>query len=392
MIQSKIIKFRNKRYFTISFLMLVFNCTTTENATRLEKWSSMMQQESEIFGTSISEFGILKPMIERRKYGRNLKNPTDEYVSILYETEKFAEDICKNISDWNISSSKGWIDHVISYINTNNVNLETLERSLNYKNASESRIECNSISQKSQFILDDILSYVQKIKTDLDDSQKHNRQNRITSIQNRIRNPISDESEDEKSELFKKKEIIKRNYSEFAKVVNALTEREFLVTEYTWRFIYIVNVSLGGDLSNVFNWYAVNGIFSVAIGNSIFSSKLEDRRTVKSMQLEDNVRFFEERIAESDAILIVTQYVIINDKENKIPGFDEYAASFDFQITNYLELHQYLLLKNNIKFKSEDIKKICSQYNCDVEVDIVLLKKNAKATIDKLSQSKYIGK
>ena len=61
------------RIFSIILVLILFsNCTTTENATRLEKWSWMIQEEDKIFESSISEFGKLKPLVERNIFGRDI--------------------------------------------------------------------------------------------------------------------------------------------------------------------------------------------------------------------------------------------------------------------------------------------------------------------------------
>ncbi len=96
--------------------------------------------------------------------------------------------------------------------------------------------------------------------------------------------------------------------------------------------------------------------------------------------------FYEERFSGSEQLLNETHYVLINDKENKIPGFDEFAAALDFQITNYEELHQYFLTKDGIQFKTKEIQAICEKHKCNRQPDMELLKKNAKTTIEELKK------
>jgi uncharacterized iron-regulated protein len=81
-----------------------------------------------------------------------------------------------------------------------------------------------------------------------------------------------------------------------------------------------------------------------------------------------------------------TQYNLINDKENKLPGFDEFAAALDFQISNYEELHQYFLTKKKFNLKQKKYKAICEKHKCNRKPDMDLLKKNAKVTIEELKK------
>ena len=373
-------------------LFLISNCTTTENATRLEKWSWMIQEEDIIFESSISEFGKLKPLIERNKFGQDIETPQEEYILIQNSTEQFAEDICKNISDWSISSSKDWVERVNRYISTKNVNVESLEKSFNYKLPNEARGDCNSVSSKNQFILDDILKLVRKIKADLDDPQKENRPMRISSLQNRIRIPIANEKEDEKSELYKKKNLVWKKYSALTNDVNYATQKEFFATEITWRLASIFGIIRGwvSYPPNIFTQsIAVIGL--IAIGNSFLSSRLNDRDTVKYFPLSKKILFYDERFSDSELLLKETHYILINDKDNKLPGFDEFAAALDFQITNYEELHQYFLTKDGIKFKTKEIQEICGKHKCNRQPDMELLKKNVKVTIEELKKRRMMS-
>jgi hypothetical protein len=171
----------------------------------------MIQEEDKIFESSISEFGKLKPLIERNKFGRDIETPQDEYILIQNSTEQFAEDICKNISDWDIGSSKDWVERVNRYISTKNVNIDSLEKSFNYKLPNQARGECNSVSQKNQFILDDILNLVTKKKVYLDDPQKENRKARLNTLLNRI----IGSNKEKKTELQSKSAIVAERMNSF---------------------------------------------------------------------------------------------------------------------------------------------------------------------------------
>lgn len=381
----------NYFYFRILLIILVLllfsNCTTTENATRLEKWSWMIQEEDKIFESSISEFGKLKPLVERNVFGRDIETPQEEYILIQNSTEQFAEDICKNLSDWDISASKDWVERVNRYISTKNVNIEILEKSFDFKKPIEARGGCNSVSQKNQFILDDILKLVRKTKADLDDPQKHDRATRISSLQNRIRVPITNEKEDDKSDLYKRKIIAAKKYSDFTKDVVLATAKETLVTEWTWFISYLILTikNISGYPSDIYT-KGVAVIMLVAIGNKYFSNRLNDRDAVKEILHKKKLLFYEERFSGSEQLLKDTHYILINDKENRLPGFDEFAAALDFQITNYEELHQYFLTKDGIQFKTKEIQAICEKHQCNRQPDMELLKKNAKATIEELKK------
>jgi|JI10StandDraft_1071094.scaffolds.fasta_scaffold287229_1 hypothetical protein len=365
-------------------LFLISNCTTTENATRLEKWSWMIQEEDKIFESSISEFGKLKPLIERNKFGQDIETAQEEYILIQNSTEQFAEDICKNISDWNISSSKDWVERIKRYISTKNVNVETLEKSFNYKLPNEARGDCNSVSSKNQFILDDILKLVTKIKADLDDPQKENRKARLDTLLNRITG-----TNKEKAELQSKSEIVTKRMNSFREEVYELTDLEFNITERTFLASFLL-IQLKGITNYPTNF--LSGMIAViglgAILNREFSKTIEDRKVAGRFTLELNSRFYSRALQENENLLRTTQYNLINDKENKLPGFDEFAAALDFQISNYEELHQYFLTKDRIQFKTKEIQTICEKHKCNRKPDMDLLKKNAKITIEELKKRK----
>ncbi len=165
----------------LTIFIFFFNCKSTEHATRLEKWSWMMEQEKEIFQDSISEFGKLKPLVERKNPGNEIVY--DEYLLIIYSTENFADEICKT---------------------------------------------------------------------------------------------------------------------------------------------------------------------------------LKEAKLIKD-----------------------THYILNNDKEDKIPCFDEFATALDFQISNYEELHQYFM-KKELKFNTKDIKELCKKFKCDREPNRKELQDNAKLLIEEL--------
>lgn len=347
----------------------------------------MIQEEDKIFESSISEFGKLKPLIERNKFGRDIETPQDEYILIQNSTEQFAEDICKNISDWDISSSKDWVERVNRYISTKNVNIESLEKSFNYKLPTEARGDCNSVSPKNQFILDEILKLVVKVKTDLDDPQKQNRPMRISLLQNRIRVPITNEKEEDNSELYKKKNLVWKKYSTFTNNVILATAKEAFATDITWLVAYAILAikNFSNYPSNIYT-KGVAVIMVAALGNKLFSQRLNDKDTARSLPFTKRILFYEERFSESEQLLKETHYVLINDKENKLPGFDEFAAALDFQISNYEEVYQYFLTKDGIKFKTKEIQEICEKHKCNRQPDMDLLKKNGKVTIEELKK------
>jgi hypothetical protein len=347
----------------------------------------MIQEEDKIFESSISEFGKLKPLIERNKFGRDIETPQDEYILIQNSTEQFAEDICKNISDWDISSSKDWVERVNRYISTKNVNIESLEKSFNYKKPTEARGDCNSVSPKNQFILDEILKLVVKVKTDLDDPQKQNRPMRISLLQNRIRVPITNEKEEDNSELYKKKNLVWKKYSTFTNNVILATAKEAFATDITWLVAYVILAikNFSNYPSNIYT-KGVAVILVAAIGNKLYSQRLNDKDIARSLPFTKRMLFYEERFSESEQLLKETHYVLINDKENKLPGFDEFAAALDFQISNYEEVYQYFLTKDGIKFRTKEIQEICEKHKCNRQPDMDLLKKNGKVTIEELKK------
>jgi hypothetical protein len=152
------------RIFSIILVLILFsNCTTTENATRLEKWSWMIQEEDKIFESSISEFGKLKPLVERNKFRIN------------------------------------------QYISTHNVNLDTLEKSFNYKSPGYARRICTAIPESKRFILDDILKFISNIKDNIDNPQRGNRKARLDSLLNRM-NATEATGKEKKSELLSRGE------------------------------------------------------------------------------------------------------------------------------------------------------------------------------------------
>jgi hypothetical protein len=124
----------------------------------------------------------------------------------------------------------------------------------------------------------------------------------------------------------------------------------------------------------------------IALINRRFSPRLSDRNTVKSLLFTKKFLFYDEIFSDNEQLLKDTHYILINDKENRLPGFDEFAAALDFQISNYEELHQYFLTKDGIQFRTKEIEAICEKYKCNRQPDMELLKKNAKATIEELKK------
>jgi hypothetical protein len=343
----------------------------------------MIQEENKIFESSMSEFGKLKPLIERDTFGRDIETPQDEYILIQNSTEQFAEDICKNISDWDIGSSKDWVERVNRYISTKNVNIDSLEKSFNYKLPNQARGECNSVSQKNQFILDDILNLVTKKKVYLDDPQKENRKARLNTLLNRI----IGSNKEKKTELQTKSAIVAERMNSFREEVYEVTNQEYTITERTFLVSFIL-MQLKGITNYPTNF--LSGMIAVigiaAMLNREFSHSIQDRRVASRFTLEVNPSFYSRALQENDNLLRDTHYTLINDKENKLPGFDEFAAALDFQISNYEELHQYFLTKKEIQFKSKEIKAICEKHKCNRQPDMDLLKKNGKVTIEELKK------
>lgn len=344
-----------------------------------------MQEENQIFEASISEFGKLKPMIPKNQFSRDIEYSPDEYILILISTEQFADEVCKEISDREIASSKEWVERVSNFISAKNVNIESLEKSFNYKTPNDARGDCNSIPKKNQFVLDDILKLVSKVKTDLDDSKKHNRQARINLLRSRIKGNESDAI----SELTNKKKIISNQYSYFTKEVNVVTHKEAFITDWTWLISYLFTIIRNASNYSVSVYTkAVAVIGLIAILNKYLSNSLKDRNTAMQLPFTKKILFYEAQFSDSLQLLEETRYIITNDKEKKLPGFDEIAAGLDFQISNYEELYYYFLSKEGIEFKTKEIQEICEKHKCNRKPDIELLKKNAKVIVEELKKQR----
>ena len=260
----------------ILVLLLFSNCTTTENATRLEKWSWIIQEEDKIFESSISEFGKLKPLIERNKFYKGQEPTIEEYDLIHISSQNFAEDTCGNILAQEIKSSKDWVERVNRYISTKNVNVETLENSFN-SNSPDYVIEsCQSVHPNKQFILDDILKLVKKIRENLDNPQKGNRNARFKLLQNRIRSPIVNEKSENQSELYKKRETIIQKYRAFNSNVSRATFNEKALSRLALMLAY--SFSLSRYNQPYFGGIVFVGLLSSA--NLLFSPRLKDNDRV----------------------------------------------------------------------------------------------------------------
>jgi len=221
----------------------------------------------------------------------------------------------------------------------------------------------------------------------LDDPQKQNRPMRISLLQNRIRVPITNEKEEDNSELYKKKNLVWKKYSTFTNNVILATAKEAFATDITWLVAYVILAikNFSNYPSNIYT-KGVAVILVAAIGNKLFSQRLNDKDIARSLPFTKRMLFYEERFSESEQLLKETHYVLINDKENKLPGFDEFAAALDFQISNYEEVYQYFLTKDGINFRTKEIQEICEKHKCNRQPDMDLLKKNGKVTIEELKK------
>ncbi|HRG46638.1 MAG TPA: hypothetical protein PLX69_11550 [Leptospiraceae bacterium] len=370
------------RIFSIILVLLLFsNCTTTENATRLEKWSWMIQEEDKIFESSISEFGKLKPLVGRNKFFKEEEATIEEYDLIHISSRNFAENICGNIFAQEIRSSKDWVERVNRYISTRNVNVETLEKSFNYKLPDYAIGSCQSVHPNKQFTLDDILKFVKKIRENLDNPQKGNRNARFKSLQNRIRSPIVNEKNENRSELYNKRETIIQKYRAFNSSVSRATFNEKALSRLALMLAY--SFSLSRYNQPYFGGIVFVGLLSSA--NLLFSPRLKDNDRVAFLT-ELKLQFYVDAISKSESLLNETHYILINDKENRLPGFDEFAAALDFQVSNLEEIYQYFITKDGIQFRTKEIEAICEKYKCNRQPDMELLKKNAKATIGELKK------
>lgn len=368
------------RIIQISLVLLLFShCTTTENATRLEKWSWIIQEEDKIFESSISEFGKLKPLIERNKFFKEQESTIEEYGLIHISSRNFAQDTCRNIFAQEIKSSKYWVERVNRYISTKNVNVETLEKSFNNRSPDYATESCKSIPADLQFILDDILKLLKKVMLSFDNPQKGNRNARFKSLQNRIRSPIVNEEREDHSELYKKREIIMHKYNDFKSKVYHATWMERALSRLL--LTYGSFLSLTRYEQPYFGGILLIGLLTGA--NLLFSPRLQDADRVVFLT-ERKLQFYVDAISKSESLLNDTHYILINDKENKLPGFDEFATALDFQVSNLEELYQYFITKDGIQFKTKEIKEICEKYQCNQQPDIELLKKNAKITIEEI--------
>lgn len=255
----------------ILVLLLFSNCTTTENATRLEKWSWIIQEEDKIFESSVSEFGKLKPLVERNIIYREQESTVEEYDLIHISSRNFAEDICGNIFAQEITSSKDWVELVNRYISTKNVNVETLEKSFNNKSLGYAVGSCQSVHPNKQFVLDDILKLIKRVRENLDNPQKGNRNARFKLLQNRIRSPIVNEKNEDRSELYKKRETIIQKYRPFSSNVFRATFNEKALSHLALMLAYSFSFS-------TYNQPYFGGIVFIGLlsgANLLFSPRLK---------------------------------------------------------------------------------------------------------------------
>lgn len=375
------------RIFSIILVLILFsNCTTTENATRLEKWSWMIQEEDKIFESSISEFGKLKPLVERNKLSIEIENIPEDYTLIHNASADLSEEICDFLFDSKASVSSEFIDRINQYISTHNVNLDTLEKSFNYKSPGYARRICTAIPESKRFILDDILKFISNIKDNIDNPQRGNRKARLDSLLNRM-NATEATGKEKKSELLSRGERFTKINNNFKEEVYNATDTEFKISEGTFWVTFLL-IQIKGITSYPTNFFTqgIAVIGFIALINRRFSPRLSDRNTVKSLLFTKKFLFYDEIFSDNEQLLKDTHYILINDKENRLPGFDEFAAALDFQISNYEELHQYFLTKDGIQFRTKEIEAICEKYKCNRQPDMELLKKNAKATIEELKK------
>ncbi len=375
-------------FIYLNLILFLVNCTTSRSKTRLEKFSFMMEEEKEIYGDSISEFGKLKKYVEQSVTNKQ-EYIEDEYLSIHFGSGDFVEETCQNILNSKTNTDKEILEKVKNFILTKNVNLETLEKGFNYKIPEESRLVCNNIPKKNQNILDEILKLVSKLKLDLDDPKKGNRLGRLNELKTRIRFPNEKEKEEDKSELYKKKSLIDKKHQIVVSKVFLATKNEYFITRGTILtgqiFLVFRNITDYGP--NIFT-KIVASIFLIAVGNEIFSPRLNDRETISKLHLIGNIQDYYSYLTENEHLVKDTQYILIHDKENKIPGFDEILAAYEFRISNYENLNQFLISKNEIKFITEEIKKICESLDCNKKPDMKILKSEASKSIEGLKIQK----
>ena len=61
---------------------------------------------------------------------------------------------------------------------------------------------------------------------------------------------------------------------------------------------------------------------------------------------------------------------------------------YEFRISNYENLNQFLITKNGIKFRKEEIKKICESLECNKKPDIQILKTEPNKKVEDLKLKK----
>lgn len=356
-------------------LLLFSNCTTTNTGTRLERWSGMMLAEKELFEPSLSEFGKLKPAVAKSVWDRNTEILSEEYVAVQIASEDFADEICKNIADYTISSSKDWTERVNRYIATKNVNLDTLEKSFNYKSKEFGRDSCKSVSPKNQPVLDDIVKLIGKIKEDLDDPKKGDRKRRLYSLWDRMgiikQEKLNNELKNEVYQITDSKiNIIEKIKSNPAPV------NSFLLG-ITLKGLSYLPIEIAGGIvvgfSSLFVYLALNP-----------QPEFHDKRIVDDFIAKN--QSFNDAINENKSLLSINHYILMNDKENNYPGFEEFAASLDYQISNYEDLYHYFNKSHEIVFKTKEVQELCIKYECNKKADVDTLKKNAALTIQELKK------
>jgi hypothetical protein len=379
-----------KSLLSVTLCLLYVNCYSTKNATRLEKHSSLIINEGELFGESISKFGKLNPMIERKTYGANVDYPIDEYYKINRETETYSEIFCNQIGNSTIIDYNQALRLLSDYINNHNINLQILEKNMNYREASEARSECTFQDQRKTHIMERIVKYLQKIKYDIDNPNKLNRENLLLDIEKRIGTFNQNDSELNLSEYYQKKNIQNKKYSEFYEKVKDITNIEYNIAEYSWRLLYLIN-AFDQSPPSTFKTLRHFAFFST-IGYSIFAPNLVDRETALTIRKADNIQFYEDRFIDAMSILNDCHYILINEDNEKIPGFEELLTSIEFQLNNYDELLFYFQSKNNIRFKTEKFQKLCDMYSCNRKPDLIILEENAKNSLEKLELKNKIRK
>ncbi len=366
-------------------VLVLFNCASAENMTRLEKWSQLTREEESIYGKEIKTFGKLKPFIERKP--NTILN--DEFIEILFESENFAEEICKEISVDNKKESARYIKKLDEFVFSKNMNVLGLDKSFDPNPENFGRPSCQIVPKDKIFILEDLRNYTGKLLSDLDHPLKGNRQGKLNALLSRIKTPNTEFAKDTAELQMKIKNIQKTN-STMILEVNELTRWQY----FNSKTVYFVTLNLGllrnivgygpNPLTRLNAYIWLSSFFYIELNPSLLDREKITQQTKPNSRSE----YFVKHAENSEILLKDTQYLVLNDKDNFIQGFYDFAASLDFHISSYEELYKFHRKEDYSIFKTSPINNICMKYDCNAKADLDRLKKKATYSIEELKKTK----